>query len=212
MGSTEEDEISVRKQSAVRKKGNDTPNTQKATRVIRARDDTSDIEKGGDVSENLDSGGSNPDTDGNSHNESSSSVDDLEPQLGSEVASVSEKKNPSVHKPSKRVIETALNEVSLVTMYQQSRSITHQRKQAIFIEKPEVVAKVPTSLFTTIRVKAEDTNANNNGGSDKDDGGKANDTDNMGSKNGDCSHNSEKRQAERIYNRSLKILKFKLYF
>ena len=117
LGSTEEDEISIRKQTAVRKKGNDAPNTQKATKVIRARDNTSDIEKGSDVSENSDSDGSDLDTNGNSCNKSSSSVDDLEPQSGSEVASISEKNNPPVCKPSKRVIETALNEVSLVATY-----------------------------------------------------------------------------------------------
>lgn len=117
MDSAEEEEISVRKQSAVRKKRGNAPSIQKATKVTGVNDETSDVEKGSDTSEGLGSDASNPGTDKNSRDEPSSSVDELESQPGSEVASIPEKKNPSVRKPSKRVIETALNEVSFVTTH-----------------------------------------------------------------------------------------------
>lgn len=84
------------------------------------------------------------------------------------------------------------------------------------MEQPEAVAKAPAPSFTTVRVKAEGVGPGSNDGSDKDNSHKVDDNDDNGGdvsgNDGDRSRNSEKSQAERIYDRSLKILKFKLYF
>ena len=65
-------------------------------------------------------------------------------------------------------------------------------------------------------MKAEGADPCSNDGSDKDDGDEAiddnDDGDDKGGDSADRRRNSEKGLAERIYDRSLKILKFKLYF
>ena len=118
MGGAEEDEISIRKQSTVRKKGSNAPSTQKVAKITRANDDTLDIERGSNMSESSVSDASNVGANKHSQDESSSADDsELESQPGSKVALMSEKKISSIRKPSKRAIETALNEVSSVTTY-----------------------------------------------------------------------------------------------
>lgn len=86
---------------------------QKGTRVIQAKGtDGSDIEGESDSTE------SSPDSDPfnradeRSGDEPSSGEDGSDLRSASEVELVSGKKIPSIRKPSKRAIETALNEVS----------------------------------------------------------------------------------------------------
>jgi len=111
LDSAEEVKVSVRKRNT-EKKGNPI-HTQKGTKVIRAKgDNNSDIEEGSDSSESSDSNIFNRVDEKSELDEPSSSEDEPEPQLVSESASASEKKAPSVRKPSKRAIETALNKVS----------------------------------------------------------------------------------------------------
>jgi len=109
--SAEEVKVSVRKRNT-EKKGNPI-HTQKGTKVIQAKgDNNSDIEEESDSSESSDSNIFNCVDEKSELDEPSSSEDNPEPQLVSESVSASEKKAPSVRKPSKWAIETALNEVS----------------------------------------------------------------------------------------------------
>jgi hypothetical protein len=108
---TEENETGVSKGNT-RKKGN-APPAQKDKKAIRAEgEDSSDIEAGSDSSESSDSDKSHQVDETSGDVEPSSSDEEVESQSAAELVSALEKKVPSARKPSKKAIETALNEVS----------------------------------------------------------------------------------------------------
>ena len=110
LDSAEEDEAPIRKGNP-EKKGGNVPPTQKGSKA--KRDNGSDVEDESDSAESSDSDQFNR-IDEASGGETSSDEDgsDSRSALELELESVSERKAPSFRKPSKRAVETALNEVS----------------------------------------------------------------------------------------------------
>ena len=110
LDSAEEDKAPIRKGNP-EKKGGNVPHTQKGSKA--KQDNGSDVEDESDSTESSDSDQFNSIYEA-SRGETSSDEDGSDSQsvLELELESVSERKAPPFHKPSKRAIETALNEVS----------------------------------------------------------------------------------------------------
>ena len=201
LADTDENKAPVRK-GDTKTKGGIAPHKQKGAKVTGAKgEDDSDIEAGSNSSESSKSDPSNQ-TSGSDD----SSFSEVALQSASDLEPVPEKKVPSARKPSKKTIETALNEVSRVSNTSQSGA-THfpTTKLPIFKDSPEHESDPQNSrriAVPDVKVKVENIDTDSDNGDDEDEDQDEEDND----------RNDEKGQAMRVYHRALKVLRFRLYF
>lgn len=117
------------------KKGGNTSRAKKGAKSIEAEEeDDSGAEEGSNLSESPDLYPFNR-TDENSGDESSSSEEESGPQSVSEMELVVEKKVPHIRKPSKKAIETALNEVSQASDVSAEQCYSLPNESVLFFQK-----------------------------------------------------------------------------